>query len=90
LVVEYAETLKTELGKFYDEAFDKLPLKDRIAAMKIVKMTKEKIGVRSEGKPPVGPDPTAKNHIKDHLEAWEAGERSPKSNASCNFIDFHK
>ena len=90
LVTEYADALKAELGKVYDEAFDKLPLKDRIAAMKIAKMTMNKIGVRSEGKPPVGPDPAAKNQIKDHVDRWAAGERDPVSNAVCNFIDFRK
>jgi hypothetical protein len=90
LVVEYADALKTELGKLYDEGYDKLPLKERIAVMKVAKATKDKIGVRSEGKPPVGPDPAAKNHIKDHVEQWEAGNRDPRSNSACNFIDFNK
>lgn len=78
--MEYAENLKAELGEFYEADFDKLALKQRIEAMKIVKKAMSKLPIRSEGKAPRAPEPDInKNRIKTHVERWEAGEKQTKS-----------
>lgn len=87
LIVEFAETLKTQLGDCYDQEFDKLPLKDRIQQMKLVKKTMEKLAVsqkRSEGKAPIEPDPVPlKNKVKSvfdrHTEGLDLIDSLPKS-----------
>lgn len=77
MVVEYADNLKTQLGDLYDaKEYDKLPLKERIATMKIIKKTLDKMPTRSEGKPPIAPEPEgAYAKVKDHVDRWKAGER---------------
>jgi len=75
LVLEYAENLKAQLGDLYEAEYDKLPLKDRIATMKIVKKTLDKIPNRSEGKAPIVPEPDVnKSKVKNHIQRYEAGE----------------
>jgi len=80
LVVEYAENLKTQLGKFYDAKYDALNLKDRITTMKIVKETMDKNPMRSEGNSPEAPAPPIVNKVKDHVDNWASGNRTPKGN----------
>jgi len=79
--VEYADTLKKSLGTYYDADLDKLSVPDRIKAMKIIKATVDKMPVRSEGEQPNPPPIPTKNHVKTHVDAWNAGEREPKTNS---------
>lgn len=74
LVLEYAESLKKEIGKMYDPSLDNLPVKEKITAMKLIKSVMEKIPARSEGKPPIEPKPASMiEKVKNHVERAEAG-----------------
>lgn len=89
LLVEYANTLKEQLGDVYDAEFDKLPLKERIANMKLQQKTLEKMGHRSEGKKPKEPEPdTKKNKVLNHLERFEAGILEPPKSSVFNVTFF--
>jgi len=74
LVLEYADTLKNQIGKLYDSSLDALPLKERISAMKLIKGVMDKMPVRSEGKPPIEPKPASMvEKVKNHVERQESG-----------------
>jgi len=59
LIIEYADSLKSQLGKDYDKELDKLPLKERIVTMKFLVKAKAKPANLTEGKVPKG-KPTEK------------------------------
>jgi hypothetical protein len=62
------------LGKFYDSDLDALPLKERINTMKILKGAMEKVEKRSEGKPPVTPQPESTvERVLNHVQRQEKG-----------------
>lgn len=73
LIIEYASSLQKELGEFYDADFDKLPVKERINQMKIVKKTIDKMPKRSEGAVPISPEPEGLHKQKNVLERWQEG-----------------
>jgi len=52
IIVDYAENLKTQLGKAYDKDLDKLPLKERINVMKFLVKAQQKPPGITEGKTP--------------------------------------
>lgn len=90
LVLEYADTLKNQIGKLYDSSLDALPVKERISAMKLIKGVMDKMPVRSEGKPPIEPKPASMvEKVKNHVERQEAGlntinTRNPTFNIKLN------
>lgn len=88
LHIEYAESLKLQLGTYYDKEMDALPLAVRIKQMKIIKKTIDKIPTRSEGTPPVTPPVPAVNKVKNHVEAWKAGNTAPKANKAIGMKLF--
>ena len=75
LLVDYANDLKSQLGELYDTDLDKLPLKDQIASMKLLKKASEKLvsNRKSEGKSPIDPTPEPKNKVKDHVTRYAEG-----------------
>lgn len=83
LLVDYANDLKSQLGELYDTDLDKLPLKEQIASMKLLKKASEKLSLnrKSEGKSPIDPTPEPKNKVKDHVTRWNEGW-SPFTNPS--------
>lgn len=73
MLVEYADLLKAQLGNLYDKAYDKLPLKERIATCKIAKATMDKMPSRGEGKPPVGPGIPTQDKPTTPMERYSKG-----------------
>jgi hypothetical protein len=86
-VLEYADTLKATLGELYKPEWDKIAVKERIERMKIVKDVMDAYPKRSEGKPPIAPDPKDTTpKVKNHWERWNSGETG--LNTSANAFEF--
>jgi len=87
LELEYVENLKVQLGELYDAEFDKLSFQERVANMKIVKKTMEKMPKRSEGQVPIQPDPVPiQNQVKNHLERIATGDDLLKNRPTSVFF----
>jgi hypothetical protein len=76
MIKEYADTLKQQVGDMWEKEDNKLPVKEQIIKLKIIKKTMDKMPARSEGKPPIAPEPEGLHtKVKNHVERWNAGEK---------------
>lgn len=90
MVLEYAETLKSQIGNLYEPEYDKLSLKERIATMKTIKRVMDKQPVRSEGRLPVQPEPDIKDKkFKNHLERAAEGDLKPIKTSTFSLTYFN-
>lgn len=75
LLLEYEKDLKSQIGEMYDPEFDQLSLKDRINNMRLIKKTMDKIvnDRKSEGNPPIKPEPQTTQKILNAVERQAQG-----------------
>lgn len=76
MITEYAEMLKQQIGSMWEKEDNQLPLKEQISKLKIIKKTMDKMPTRSEGTPPIAPEPEGlHNKVKNHVDRWASGEK---------------